>query len=212
MELWASGACLWCWAYFKYWDCWRSNFFLFIHGEFLWKMVEVAPWPLPELLRCIVDLLYWLPWWSLHTHRATKYWIILCLDAAENRLFPDLLRAACVTSLQHMLFKTVAKGSSPHCRFCPSFCLISTFHEKWTGLQLTPDTIQPVGFVYTLCAFCQSQCWRFTAHMNQQSQMFVFVLGKHRQSGRNCLQFTPQKASNNPKLFAFWKLLKVSTI
>lgn len=47
--------------------------------------------------------------------------------------------------------------------------------------------------------------------MNQQSQMFVFGLGKHRQSGRNCLQFTLQKASNNPKSFTFGNLLKVPT-
>lgn len=41
----------------------------------------------------------------------TKYKLILCLDAAENLLFLELLGAACVTSLQHTVLDTVAKGS-----------------------------------------------------------------------------------------------------
>lgn len=45
----------------------------------------------------------------------------LCLAAPGNHLFPDLLRAVCVTSLQYTLFRTVAKGrwSLPQHRFSP---------------------------------------------------------------------------------------------
>lgn len=78
------------------------------------------------------------------------------------------------------------------CRFCPSFCVMSAFHGKF-HLQLSPDATQPMGFVPSPHVSLQSHCWRSTAHVNQQSHMVVFGLGKHCQSGRNCLQFTLQK-------------------
>lgn len=77
MELWASDAWFSCWTYFKYWDCWRFNFFDLSKGNSWRKWSPWPQWPVLGLLRTIIALLYWLPWWFLHMHRAAKYKLIL---------------------------------------------------------------------------------------------------------------------------------------
>lgn len=46
-----------------------------------------------------------------HFCMCTEQQSTLCLAAPGNHLCPDHLRAACVIFLQHMLFRTKAKGS-----------------------------------------------------------------------------------------------------
>lgn len=95
------------------------------------------------------------------------------------------------------------------CRFCPSFCVMPTFHGKRTGLQLTPDATHPLGFVHFSNLSVEGPQHTWTNSPKCLSLVWESIV---RVGGIACnllckrLQITPLNKS-----FTFGNLLKVPT-
>lgn len=113
-------------------------------------MVEMSPWPqwpLLRLLRCIIALLYWLPWWFLHKVQT---------NSVFGCSWKPLISRASWSCLCHF-------PSAHSARYCGQRKLIADFapHSVLCGCSMESELVCSSLRCHSACGVCSQPLYIF---------------------------------------------------